>query len=108
MTAGGFRKAGWHWTRKGWKRTPKRLQTVKKATKRRPFKKATITPAEGEKLPTFAAARKLAAEQGRADSAPTPAADPAKPATPPPRKAWSGKYDDLTPPRDSQGNPRLP
>jgi len=96
MPPSGFNKTGWHWTRKGWKRTPKRLQTVKKATKRRPFKKAIITPAEGEKLPTFAEARKLAAEKARAVSAPTPAADPAKPATRPPPRPWLGKYDDLT------------
>ena len=101
MTASGFQKTGWHWTRKGWKRTPKRLQIVKKiaaTTKRRPLKKVPITPAKAEKLPTFAKARKLAVEQGRAESALTLAADPAKPAQPSPRKAWSGKYSDLSPP----------
>ncbi len=73
MPASGFNKTGWHWTRKGWKRSPKRLQTVKKvpkATKRRPFKKVPIQAAEREKPPTFAEVRKLAAEQGRAQAAP--------------------------------------
>ena len=102
MKAGDFNKAGWHWTRKGWKRTPKRLQTVKKVAapkKRRPFKKVAILPAERDQLPTFAEARKLAAEQGRADSAPNlPAPDAKKRTTRPPRMAWSGKYSDLTPP----------
>jgi hypothetical protein len=38
----------------------------------------------------------LAAEQGRALSAPTPPPEAAKPAPRPMRKAWHGKYDDLT------------
>ncbi len=101
MTASGFQKTGWHWTRQGWTRAPKRLQTVKKvpkATKRRPFKKVPIAAAAREKPLTFAEARKLAAAQGRAKGAPTPA-------TPPPRRAWSGKYNDLAAPKDSQANP---
>ncbi len=97
MTSGGFRKLGWHWTtRHGWKRSRKRAATVKKAAKRRPFKKVPFQPADREKLPTFAEARKLAAEQGRADSAPTPLPETAPPATRPIRRAWSGKYDALT------------
>ena len=102
MTAEGFQKAGWHWTRKGWKRTPQRLQLVKKIappTKRRRLKKVPVTPADSTKPPTFAEARKLAAEQGRAVSAPTPPPKAAKPATPPPRRSWSGKYADLDRPK---------
>ena len=103
MTADGFKKAGLHWTPKGWKRTPKHLQTVKKATpppKRRTRKKARIAAATStEKPPTFAEARKLAAGKGRAVSAPTPPAKAVKPATPPPRKARSGKYADLDRPK---------
>jgi hypothetical protein len=106
MTASGFQKTGWHWTRKGWKRTPKRLQQVKKVplpTKRKTRKKAGITKATPrEKPPTFAAARKLAAGQGRADSAPNPTPEAAKPATPPPRRVWSGKYADLTKPTNGE------
>ena len=86
MTAGGFNNTGWHWTRKGWKRKPKRLQSVKipkGPTKRRAFKKTVIKPADREKLPTFAEARKLAAEQGRAVSATTLAPEAENPATPP-------------------------
>jgi hypothetical protein len=50
------------------------------------------------KPPTFAEARKLAVEKGRADSAPTPAPEIAPRMTPPNRRAWSGKSDDLTKP----------
>ena len=86
MTGSGLRKLGWHWTWKGWKRTPKRLLAVKKVplpTKRKTRKKTGITPAvPREKLPTFAEARKLAAEQWRADSAPTPAPEAGKPQRP--------------------------
>jgi hypothetical protein len=105
MKAGAFNKTGWHWTRKGWKRTPKHLQGVKKIakpTKRRPFKKIPVQPAERDQLPTFAEARKLAAEKGRAESAPTPAPEADKPASAPPRRAWGGKYSDLTPPTDDE------
>ena len=103
MQAGGFQKTGWHSTRQGWKRSPKHLLAVKKVplpTKRKTRKKAGMTPATPtEKPPTFAAARKLAAEKGRADSAPTLAPEAAKPAPRQMRKTWGGKYDDLTPPR---------
>ena len=102
MTGDGLRKLGWHWTRKGWKRTPKHLLAVKKVplpTKRKTRKKTVITAAAPkEKPPTFAEARKLAVEQGRADSAPTPAPEAAKPAARQMRQAWHGKYDDLTKP----------
>ena len=101
MTAGGFNNTGWHWTRKGWKRKPKRLQSVKMPkgpTKRRAFKKTVIKPADREKLPTFAETRKLAAEQAMAVSATTLAPEATNPATRQPRKAWSGKYADLTKP----------
>ena len=100
---GGFNKTGWHWTRKGWKRSPKHCLSVKKvpsSTKCKTRKKVRITPA----APSFAKARELAAEQGRAVSAPIPA-PPAfagagsaeKAAQPLPRRAWSGKYADLLP-----------
>ena len=106
MTGSGLRKLGWHWTWKGWKRTPKRLLAVKKVplpTKRKTRKKTGITPAvPREKLPTFAEARKLAAEQWRADSAPTPAPEAGKPAARQTRRTWSGKYDDLTKPTDGE------
>jgi hypothetical protein len=99
VTGDGLKKLGWHWTRKGWKRTPKHLLAVKKVplpTKRKTRKKAGITTAAPrEKPPTFAEARKLAAGQGRADSAPTPAPEAAQPAQRQTRRAWSGKYDDL-------------
>src|SRR5271155_2318653 len=100
MTGSGLKKLGWHWTRKGWKRTPKHLQAVKKVplpTKRKTRKKARIDPAAPkEKPPTFAEARKLLAEQGMADSAPPPLPEAATPATRPMRQAWSGKYGALT------------
>src|SRR5271154_4644130 len=100
MTAGGFQKTGWHQTGQGWKRSPKHLlAAVKKVplpTRRKTRKKARIDPAAPrEKIPTFAEARKLLAEQGRADSAPTPLPEAAPPATRPMRQAWSGKYDEL-------------
>ncbi len=101
MTGGGLRKLGWHWTRKGWKRSPKHLLAVKKVplpTKRKTRKKVRITPAPKRTPPPRPEAPQLAVEQGRADSAPTPAPEAEKPAMRPPRKAWSGKYADLTPP----------
>jgi hypothetical protein len=87
----GFQKTGWHWTRKGWKRTPKHLLAVKKVrlpSKRKTRKKAGITPATPTEKP--------------ADSAPVPAPEAEKPATRPPRTAWSGKYDDLTKPTEGE------
>jgi hypothetical protein len=106
MTASGIRKLGWHWTRKGWKRTPKHgtakaprkpTQAQERAVARRlndpPRVKRKAAPKE--KPPTFAEARKKAAEQGKADSAPTPAPEAAKPATRQMRQAWSGKYAGL-------------
>jgi len=108
----GFQKTGWHWTRKGWKRSPKHLLAVKKVplpTKRKTRKKAGINPATPrEKPPTFAEARKLLAEQVSADSAPTPLPETAPPATRPMRQAWSGKYDALTKtPQEQQACPTI-
>ena len=100
MNNSGLKKLGWHWTRKGWKRSPKHLLAVKKVplpTKRKTRKKVRITTAPPTEKPhTFAEARKLAVGQGRADSAPTPAPEAEKPATRQTRRAWSGKYEDLT------------
>jgi hypothetical protein len=99
MTVSDLSKLSWHWTGKGWKRNPKHLLAVKKVplpTGRKTRKKARIDPATPkEKPPTFAEARKLLAEQGRAVSAPDPLPDAAPPATRPMRQAWSGKYDGL-------------
>ncbi len=61
MTAG---KLGWHWTAKGWKRTPKHLKTVKKIAKpptRKTRKMERVAAADTEDVPTFQQARKLAA-----------------------------------------------
>jgi hypothetical protein len=61
MTAG---KLGWHWTAKGWKRTPKHLKTVKKIAKpptRKTRKMERVAAATVEDVPTFQQARKLAA-----------------------------------------------
>ena len=64
-------------------------------TKRKTRKKARIDPATPrEKIPTFAEARKLLAEQGKRIPHLTPCTT-APPATRPMRQAWSGKYDDL-------------
>jgi hypothetical protein len=98
MTGSGFQKTGWHWTRKGWKRTPKHLQKVKKVpvpSKRRFLKRVQVAAAQGEKVPTFAETRKSTAEQPKPVSAPTPATDATQLATGQPRKPWLGKYDDL-------------
>ena len=104
MTASGFQKTGWHWTRKGWKRTPKHVQTVKKIApvKKRRRKQTPAKAAERQRAPTFAEARRKAVEQGRAESAPNPPAEAAPPAQRPPRRAWSGKYDELDPQRRSK------
>ncbi len=101
MNGAGLKKLGWHWTRKGWKRSPKHLLAVKKVplpTKRKTRKKVRITPAAKRTEPPAQEAPQLAVEQGRAVSAPTPAPEAEKPAPPPPRRVWSGKYDDLTKP----------
>ncbi len=101
MTGAGLKKLGWHWTRKGWKRSPKHLLAVKKVplpTKRKTRKKVRITPAKNPPKPPAPEAPQLAVGQGRADSGPTPAPEAEKPATSPPRRAWSGKYADLDPP----------
>jgi len=57
-------KLGWHWTAKGWKRTPKHLKTVKKIAKpptRKTRKTERVAAAKVEDVPTFQQARKLAA-----------------------------------------------
>ena len=100
MKGSGLRKLGWHWTRKGWKRLPKHLQQVKKVprpTKRKTRKTVRISSAKPrEKPPIFGEARKLAVECGRVDSALNPGPEAARPAPRQMRRAWSGKYDDLT------------
>ena len=50
-----------------------------------------------------AQAPNLAAEQGRAVSAPTLAPKPENLAVRQPRRAWNGKYDDLAPSEQRQG-----
>jgi hypothetical protein len=45
----------------------------------------------------------LTAEQGSADSAPTPAPKAEKPAPRKPRQAWGGKYADLSKPDKKEG-----
>jgi hypothetical protein len=102
MTNGEFRKVGWTWTARGWKRIPRRLRQVKKVPPpptRKTRKKQGIGAAIPKaRPPTFAEARKWAVEKGRVDSAPTPALEIDPPSTPQNRRAWSGKYDDLTKP----------
>ncbi len=61
MTVG---KLGWHWTAKGWKRTPKHLKTVKKIATpptRKTRKMQRVAAAKVDDVPTFQQARKLAA-----------------------------------------------
>ena len=103
MTGSGIKKLGWHWTRKGWKRTPKHIQQVKKVpipTKRRTRKKEGVASAPPRiKPPTFAEAREKAAERVRAISAPTPVPEAGKPTTRQLRRVWNGKYDDLAKPK---------
>jgi hypothetical protein len=105
MTQGEFRKVGWTWTARGWKRIPRRLQQVKKVPMpppRKIRKKQGIGAAIPKtRPPTFAEARKLTVEQGRADSAPTPAPEIAARMTPQIRRAWNGKYDDLAKPNQT-------
>ncbi len=90
MTAEDMRKAGWCWTKKGWTRRPRRLESVKarpmppkkKPRKIRRVHKIDKAPAK----PVI-----LTAEQGRGDSAPIPAPEAATPA---PREY--AQLDDLT------------
>ena len=96
MTASGFKKAGWTWTAKGWKKTPRRLPHIKLSPmprKNRLKKVRRIPPPAAN-----AEAPQIAKEQGRAVSAPIlPAPETAKPAMRQTRKAWGEKYDQLNP-----------
>jgi hypothetical protein len=106
MTRGARRKVGWTWTVKhGWKRIPRSLRRVKKVplpSKHRTRKKLMVSPAEPKATKT-PKAPKIAAGQGRAVSAPILAPKAEKSAPPKPRKAWGGKYADLSPPEGEEG-----
>lgn len=109
MTRGALKKVGWTWTRQGWKRIPRHMRQVKKVPlpkKRKTRKLRRISPAEPKpEKAVAAAALNLPAEQGRADSAPTPAPKIEKPAPRKPRQAWGGKYADLSEPEPKKGEP---
>ena|SRR5208337_1922541 len=101
MTHGGLRKTGWILTRHGWKRVPRRLFGVKLVPmppkKRKTRKLRRISPASPKpETPIRAKIPQIAVVQGRADSAPTLAPKPEKPVLPQIRRAWSGKYDELS------------
>jgi hypothetical protein len=102
MTESGLKKAGWTWTKKGWKKIPRRLARVKLAPpprKNRLKKIRRVSPTATKRAkPIPAEAPQTAKEQGRADSAPTPGPEAAKPAQPQRRRTWGGKYDDLAKP----------
>src|SRR5271166_301085 len=98
MTRSGMQKIGWTWTRKGWKRIPRRLLGVKPVPmppkKRKTRKLRRISPASPKpETAIHVKPRKIAVEQGRADSAPTLAPKLENLATRQPRRAWGGKYD---------------
>lgn len=139
MTAEDMRKAGWCWTKKGWTRRPRRLPSVQARPmppKKKPRKIRRVHEIDkATAKPVF-----LTMEQGRADSAPTPAPEAATPApreyaqldaltrqlqrptarrrgknainppwlkrktdrTEPTKRAFHGKYDDLTPPKEPE------
>ena len=109
MTGGASRKVGWTWTRNGWKRVPRRLLRVKAVplpSKYKTCKIRRISPAEPKPEKAEAAeAQNFAVEQGRGDFAPTLAPKLEKPAMHPIRRAWSGKYADLTPPERRDAPP---
>jgi hypothetical protein len=102
-------KVGWIWTRAGWKRVPLRLRRVKKVpmpTKHRTRKLLMVMkPAEPKaKKPRLrqgsggqAETPEMAVGQGRAVSAPTQPPKDENLAQRQIRRAWSGKYDELTP-----------
>jgi hypothetical protein len=101
MTGGALKKVGWTWTRQGWKRIPRRLRTVKlvpvpKKRKTRKLRRIVSVKPMSEQ-PEAVEAQNLTVEQGRADSALPPAPKSGQPAARQPRRAWSGKYADLTP-----------
>ena len=102
MRVGGFRRRGWVWTREGWKKTPRPLRQAKavsKPTRRKRRRIRRISRAAPKAAtPLEAEASQVLKERGRADSARTPAPKAATPARRSPRRAWSGKYDDLTKP----------
>jgi hypothetical protein len=106
MSGGALKKVGWTWTRNGWKRIPRRLRQVKKVPlpkKRKTRKLRRISPAEPKpEKPSTDKAPNLTAEQGRADSAPTPAPKVEKSAPRKPRQTWGGKYADLSKPEPKE------
>jgi hypothetical protein len=100
MTESGFKKAGWRWTREGWKRRPRRTRKDKvtsSPSQPLPSEGVNLTPPPKEKRPTFKEARRIAAEKVKAAAAREAAAGVEKRASRAPRKAWHGKYDALAP-----------
>jgi hypothetical protein len=95
---GSLRKLGWVWSRKGWKKVPRRMRQVKAVplpSKRKTRKIRRISPpAPRPEAP------EIAQEQGRAVSAPIPTPKAAQPTARPLRRAWSGKYNDLSKPTE--------
>jgi hypothetical protein len=86
---------GWVWTSQGFAKKPRRLRPAKSASKpikRRKRRSRRISPAVPKpQRPVDAQAPQVAQEHGGAASVP-PLATPTPRS---PRKAWSGKYDDL-------------
>jgi hypothetical protein len=86
-------KSGWHWTATGWKRTPKRLTTVKKVakpSKRKIRKLVYIGTAKVEDVPTFQQARKVAAAKVAAEAFTASVFKDV-------RRRRLGHYDDISP-----------
>jgi hypothetical protein len=100
MVAEGIKKAGWRWTKQGWKRRPRRTRKEKvtsSPSQPLPSEGVSLTPPPKEKRPTFKEARRIAAEKAKAAAARDAAAEVEKRASREPRKAWHGKYDQLNP-----------
>lgn len=109
MKVGGTDKRRWVWTRKGFKRKPQHLaplELVSTATKtEQPHRKKRrrSLPKPADNSPTYAEGRQMAAERRKLDSARVAAKKVETLTTGQNRKAWSGKYDDLTKPHGPGG-----
>jgi hypothetical protein len=102
MKIGRNRMRGWVWTRQGWQKKPRRMRPVKSVPKpgrRRKRRLRRIRPAVPKPaIPVEAEAQLVAKERDRAESAP----EAATLAPRSPRRAWSGKYDNLATPTEEE------
>jgi hypothetical protein len=99
------RKVGWIWTRTGWKRVPLRARRVKKSEQAPDAQAVNCETggAESQKDPSSPRLRRagqtrLGSPTNRRGAGEGSFRKPETPVLRQIRRAWSGKYDELTPP----------